>query len=73
MQSIYKVVNNQVTINLPPGFAESEVEVILKHSLSKKTFLRNIEKEIDIGVQSPDSTRSHIEIFDNLREKYEIQ
>lgn len=74
MQSIHKVVkvvNNQVIINLPPGFADREVEVILKPPTHKNTGIRELEKEIDIGMRSPVSPRGHREIFDNLREKYE--
>ncbi len=72
MQSIHKVVkvvNNQVIINLPPGFAEHEVEVILKPPTN--TTIKELEKELDIGMKSSVSSRSHGEIFDNLRKKYE--
>ena len=74
MQSIHKVmkvVNNQVIINLPPGFANHEVEVILKPPKAKDTDIRELEKEIYSGMKSPASPRSHREIFDNLRKKYE--
>ena len=74
MQSIHKVVkvvNNQVIINLPPGFTDSEVEVILKPSTGKDTAILKLEKKIDIGMRSPVCPKSHREIFDNLRKKYE--
>ena len=74
MQSIHKIVkvqNNQVIINLPTGFAAHEVEVILKPSTRKSTAIRELEKEIDMGMRSPVSSKSHREIFDNLKEKYE--
>ncbi len=74
MQSIHKVVkvvNNQVIINLPPGFADREVEVILKPSTRKDTAILELEKKIDIGIRSLVSPKSHREIFDNLKEKYE--
>ena len=74
MQTIHKVVkvqNNQVIINLPPGFADHEVEVTLKPSTRKGTAIRELEKEIDTGMRSPVSSKSHKEIFDNLKEKYE--
>lgn len=48
MQSIHKivkVVNNQVIINLPPGFADREVEVILKPSTRKDTAIIELEKK----------------------------
>ncbi len=75
MQSIHKVVkvvNNQVIINLPSGFADREVEIILKPSTRKDTAILELEKKIDIGMRSPVSPKSHREIFDNLRKKYEI-
>jgi len=56
MQSIHKVVkvvNNQVIIDLPPGFADREVEVILKSPKHKDTSIPELEKEIDIGIKSP--------------------
>ena len=73
MQSIYKVVkamNNQVIIDLPPGFEDREVEVILRSPDNQDTRIREIEKEIDIGLKSPISPRTHKEVFDSLREKY---
>ncbi len=78
MQSIHKVVkvvNNQIVINLPPEFADREVEVILtptRPNTLKDEAIRELEREIDIGMRSPASPRSHKEIFDNLREKYAV-
>ncbi len=37
---------------------------------NKAAEMTEIEKEIDIGIKSPISPRSHEEIFDNIREKY---
>ncbi len=74
MQSIHKVVkvvNNQVIIDLPPGFGDREVEVILRSLAHKGARIRELEKEIDIGMESPISPRSHKEIFDGLRKKYD--
>jgi hypothetical protein len=74
MQSIHKfvkVVNNQVIIDLPPGFADCEVEVFLKPPSHKDMRVLELEKEIDVGMKSQVSPRSHREIFDRLREKYE--
>lgn len=73
MQSIYrvvKIVNNQVIIDLPPGFGDCEVEVILRPLIQKDKMIRELEKEIDIGMKSQISPRSHNEIFDILKEKY---
>lgn len=65
------MVNNQVIIDLPPGFGDREVEVILRSPAHEGTKIRKLEKEIDIGMKSPISPRSHKEIFDRLRKKYE--
>ena len=73
MQSIYKivkVVNNQVIIDLPVEFEDMELEVILKPVKHKDPIIRELEKEIDAGMLSPVSGRSHEEIFDQLRKKY---
>jgi len=71
IHKVIKVVNNQVIINLPSGFADREVEVFLKSPAHKNSDIRNLEKEIDIGMRSPASPRSHREIFNNLRKKHE--
>ena len=71
IQQIVKVVNNQAIINLPPGFADSEVEVILKKRTFKKdSVIKEIEKEIDLGLNSSISPRTHEEVFINLKDKY---
>ncbi len=74
MQSIHKVVkviNNQVVIDMPPDFMANEVEVILKPLTHKDPGIHELEREIDIGLKSSLSPRSHEEIFNNLKEKYE--
>ncbi len=74
MQSIYKiakVVNNQVVIDLPVEFADMILEVILKPVTHKDPRIRELENEIDAGMSSPVSNRSHEEIFTRLRKKYE--
>ena len=74
MQTIHKVVkviNNQVIIDIPPNFTANEVEVILKPLTHKDPGIHELEKEIDIGMKSPVSPRSHKEIFNNMKEKYE--
>jgi hypothetical protein len=73
MQTIHKVVkviNNQVIIDMPPDFMANEVEVILKPLTHKAPGIHELEKEIDIGMKSPFSPRSHEEIFNKLKEKY---
>lgn len=71
VHKVVKVVNNQVIIDIPPDFAANEVEVILKPFKNKDPGLHELEKEIDIGMNSPISPRSHKEIFNNLKQKYE--
>jgi hypothetical protein len=74
MQTIHKVVkviNNQVIIDIPPNFMANEVEVILKPLTHKDPCIYELEREIDIGMKSPISPRSHKEIFNNLKKKYE--
>ncbi len=68
---VVKVVNNRVVIDLPPGFADGEVEVILRPSSKEDDTVLELKKEIDIGMKSPVSPRSHQEIFDKLREEYD--
>ncbi len=70
IHKVVKVVNNQVVIDLPPGFPDGEVEVIVRPSRHKDDRIRELEREIDIGMKSPISPRSHDEIFDRLKEKY---
>ena len=74
MQTIHKVVkviNNQVIIDMPPNFMANEVEIILKPLAHKAPGIHELEREIDIGMKSPLSPRSHEEIFNNLKQKYE--
>jgi len=71
IQKVVKVINNQVIIDLPPNFMANEVEVILKPVTPKDPGIHELEREIDIGMKSPVSPRSHKEIFNNLKEKYE--
>jgi hypothetical protein len=74
MQTIHKVVkviNNQVVIDMPPDFMANEVEVTLKPLTHITPFIYELEREIDIGLKSPLSPRSHEEIFTKLKQKYE--
>ncbi|MCP4688459.1 MAG: hypothetical protein GY859_10430 [Desulfobacterales bacterium] len=73
MQTIHKIAkvkDNQVIINLPSDFMAREVEVILKPLNNRITSKSELEKEIDIGLNSPISPKSHTEIFNGLRKKY---
>lgn len=66
MQTIHKVVkviNNQVIIDMPPDFIANEVEVILKPLAHKDPAIHELEREIDIGMKSPISPKSHKEIM----------
>jgi len=69
MQTIHKIVhviNNQVIIDLPSNFTAEKVEVILKPLTQEVSKHIEIEKEIDTGINSPSSNRSHREIFNPL-------
>ena len=44
IHKIVKVTNNQIIIDLPPGFASREVEVILKSSTHKSVGIQELEK-----------------------------
>jgi hypothetical protein len=71
LHKIVQVTNNQIIIDLPSDFTDKEVEVILKPLTQDNQNYKELEKEIDIGINSPISQKSHIEIFDSLRKKYE--
>ena len=49
---------------------DGKVEAILSPSTKKDDKIQELEKEIDIGMESPLSPRSHKEIFDRLQEEY---
>lgn len=46
------------------------MEAILSPSTKKDDKIQELEKEIDIGMESSISPRSHKEIFDRLQEEY---
>ncbi len=76
MQSIHKIVkvtNNRIVIDLPPEFANLDMEVVLIPLASKESRIRDLEREIDMGTNSPVSSRSHTEIFENFKKKYECR
>ena len=70
IHNIVKVINNQIIVDVPPEFADNEVEVILKPPAHKDTRFQELEREIDVGMKSPVSMRNHSEIFDSLKDKY---
>ncbi|KPA09228.1 hypothetical protein MHK_010559 [Candidatus Magnetomorum sp. HK-1] len=73
MQSLQQVVkvNNQTVIDLPPGFGANKLEVVSRPpTYNQDILISQLEKEIDIGLCSKVSIRSHKEIFDSLKEKY---
>lgn len=72
MQSLQQVVkvNNQKVIDLP-GFGANKLEVVSRPpTYNQDILISQLEKEIDIGLCSKVSIRSHKEIFDSLKEKY---
>jgi len=70
MQNLQQVVkeNNQ---KVPPIFGANKLEVVSRPpTYNQDILISQIEKEIDIGLCSKVSIRSHKEIFDSLKEKY---
>jgi hypothetical protein len=56
---------------LPHELGANKIEVVLRSTGYKKdNIISQLEKEIDIGLCSQISIRSHKEIFDSLKEKY---
>jgi len=68
---LLSIINHQSIIDLPSDFTANEVEVILKPLTKEVSKNYEIEKEIDIGINSTISKRSHKEIVYRLRDKYE--
>lgn len=64
-----KIENKTLNLELPLEFDGKDVEVIIiqKNSQDDLSFLN---KEIERGMNSPVSEKSHEEIFSNLKVKY---
>ena len=67
LQQVVKENNQKV----PPIFGANKLEVVSRPpTYNQDILISQIEKEIDIGLCSKVSIRSHKEIFDSLKEKY---
>lgn len=69
IREFVKVKNGMLNIQLPEYFNYEEVEVLIipKRDNDNLSFL---DKEIEKGINSPISPKSHDEIFDKLKAKY---
>lgn len=65
-----KVKNGMLNIQLPKNFSYEEVEVLIIPRINNDD-LSFLEEEIEKGMNSPISSKSHDEIFDELKAKYE--
>jgi hypothetical protein len=70
IREFIKVENHKLEINLPEDFDYEEVEVIIMPKLDSNEDWSFLEKEIDIGLSSGISPRSHESILKDLKEKY---
>ena len=62
------VVNNQITITLPSDFNYDEVEVVVLPKYNND--LSKLTKEVEEGFNSTISSKTHKEIFQELKAKY---
>ncbi len=69
IRQFLNVENKQLHITLPDEFDNKEVEVVIMPKINEDD-LSNFEKEVEKGLNSELSTKSHKEIFDNLKNKY---
>lgn len=64
-----KVNNHMLNITLPDYFDYKEVEVVIMPRIDSDD-LSYLNDEIEIGMNSGISDKSHEEIFENIKEKY---
>ena len=64
-----KVNNNMLTMKLPNCFDYDEVEVLIMPKIDKDD-LSHLSNEIEIGINSDISNKSHEEIFADIKAKY---
>lgn len=70
IREFVKVENGMLNIQLPKYFNYEEVEVLIIPKVDKDD-LSILDEEIEKGMNSPISPKSHDEIFDELKAKYE--
>lgn len=69
-RNFQRVHNNRVEIQLPQEFEDQEVEIIVLPRDTLPDDLSYLEEEIQKGMDSPLSDKSHEEIFADLIQKY---
>ena len=65
-----KIDNHMLNIKLPDYFDYKEVEVVIMPRIDSSD-LSYLNNEIKIGMDSDISDKSHEEIFENIKAKYE--
>jgi len=69
IREFVKVDNHTLTIKLPDYFDYKEVEVVIMPRIDSDD-LSYLNDEIEIGMNSDISDKSHEEIFENIKAKY---
>ncbi len=64
-----KVDNHILTIKLPDYFDYKEVEVVIMPRIDRDD-LSYLNDEVEIGINSDISDKTHEEIFENIKAKY---
>jgi len=70
IREFVKVDNHMLNIKLPDYFDYKEVEVVIMPRIDSDD-LSYLNDEIEIGMNSDISDKSHEEIFENIKAKYE--
>ena len=68
IREFIKVKDHKITIDLPKDFNYKEVEVVILPKVDDD--LSFLESEIQKGIESGISKKTHKEIFANLKSKY---
>ena len=69
IREFVKVDNHMLTIKLPDYFDYKEVEVVIMPRIDNDD-LSYLNDEVEIGMNSDISDKSHEEIFENIKAKY---
>ena len=69
IREFVKVDNHMLTIKLPDYFDYKEVEVVIMPRIDSDD-LSYLNDEVEIGMNSDISDKSHEEIFENIKAKY---
>lgn len=69
-RNFQRVHNQKVEVILPQEFEDQEVEIIILPKNNIPDDLSHLENEIQNGIDSGISPRSHDEIMESLRQRY---